>query len=781
MDSNNRTRISVRNLVEFILRSGDLVSAFAGGVRALEGTKAHQRYQRMQPREYVPEVTLSCIVETPAGSLAVSGRADGVMIEEGRVVIDEIKTTTRPLEDISGEDDPLYWAQAKCYAHMYAAEHALASVEVQVTYCHLDTKKSRSFCRSYSSGELAAFFRDLAERYLAWAARIHDHVASRNGSIERLGFPFPGYRPGQRELAVAVYQTMTAGKKLFAQAPTGIGKTMATLFPAIKALGGGHLEKIFYLTAKTSTRELAEKALACLRPEGLAIKSLTLTAKEKICFLPGAKCDAEECDYARGHFDRVNGALQDILTADEFTRPVVEEYARKHRVCPFEFSLDLAYWADCVICDYNYAFDPRVALRRFFAEGGDYGFLVDEAHNLPDRAREMFSATLTKAPLLELRRAVRQERPRLAKALGALNTCLAGLRKRCEENPDGLVVQNELPEDILPHLWKFVKEADAWLALNQPAAFGERLLELYFAVAAFLRIADCYDECYRTYMEKTGRDVLLKLFCIDPSRLLRARLGQGKAAVFFSATLTPLDYYNEMLGGNEGDGRLQVGSPFPRKLLRVLVADDISTRYKRREATYDQVVERIEAAIGAKAGNYLVFFPSYRYLEEVCARFAGRRPDLRLLCQTAAMAEPEREAFLAQFSAENREPLVGFAVLGGIFGEGIDLVGERLTGAIIVGVGLPQLCAERDIIRDYFAGRKGAGFEYAYAYPGMNKVLQAAGRVIRTERDKGVVLLIDERYAGGVYRQLLPAWWRPLLSVRSPRDIGRALKNFWDS
>jgi len=476
---------------------------------------------------------------------------------------------------------------------------------------------------------------------------------------------------------------------------------------------------------------------------------------------------------------RVNGALQDILTEDEYTRPIIEEYARKHRVCPFEFSLDLAYWADCVICDYNYVFDPRISLKRFFAEGGDYGFLVDEAHNLPDRAREMFSAVLTKAPLLELRRAVKQERPRLAKTLGALNTYMVGIRKRCEESQGGFVVQKELPEDLLPLLWKFVKEADAWLILNEAASFSEALLELYFAVTGFLRIADNYDECYTTYMEKAGQDVLLKLFCIDPSRLLRDKLAQGKATVFFSATLTPLDYYHEMLGGNEGDGRLQVGSPFPRTHLRVLVADNISTRYKRREATYEQVVDRINAVVGEKTGNYMVYFPSYRYMEEVFNRFALKRPDLRLICQSSAMAEQEREDFLNQFSADNVETLVGFAVLGGIFGEGIDLVGERLSGVVIVGVGLPQLCVERDIIRDYFAERKGVGFEYAYVYPGMNKVLQAAGRVIRTENDRGVVILIDERYAGGVYRQLLPVWWKPLLTARGSLDIGRALKSFW--
>lgn len=782
MATTNRIEVWVRNFVEFVMRSGDLVAAFGGGSRAAEGARAHRKLQKAQPPGYRPEVSLSHTVETPELTLEIKGRADGVIEEDGRVVVDEIKTTTLPLEEIGEEDNPVFWGQAKCYAYIYAVQNSLDGIGVQLTYYNLGDKTSRKFIKVFAVQELEAFFGDLVARYTAWALGMRAHIAARDASIAGLEFPYAAYRPGQRELAVAVYRTIAAGSKLFAQAPTGIGKTMAVLFPAIKALGGGYGKKLFYLTAKTVTRELAENALAALRAGGLRLKAVTLTAKEKLCFSPGAKCGAEECEFACGHFDRVGAALADIFAEPEFTRTVVEEYARKHRVCPFEFSLDLALWADCIICDYNYVFDPRVALKRFFGEGGgDFSFLVDEAHNLPDRAREMFSAELAKAPFLELRREVRPVRPRLAKALSAVNAYLLELRKKSAAAEAGTIVRQELPQDILPLLWKFVGEADTWLAQNEPAPFRDKLLELYFAAAGFLRIAELYDERYTAYIEAAGRDVRLKLFCVDPSGLLRQTMRQGRATVLFSATLAPLDYFMAMLGGEAGDNCFKVASPFPRRNLKVLLADDIGTRYKRREATYDRVVGRIAAFTRQKQGNYLIYFPSYRYLEEVYNRFTGQWPAVRTLRQTPEMSEEERAGFLAAFTAESEASLLGFAVLGGVFGEGIDLAGERLIGSVVVGVGLPQLCVERDIIRDYFAASNGAGFEYAYVYPGMNKVLQAAGRVIRTETDRGAVLLIDDRFGGGIYRRLLPEWWKPLQRVHSDRDIECCLARFWDA
>ncbi|WP_425060166.1 3'-5' exonuclease DinG [Sporomusa carbonis] len=789
MSANRVVKISVRNLVEFVLRSGDLVATFTGSLRMMDGSKIHRKIQQTQGSEYEPEVSLSILVERPGVTLHISGRADGVIVtkdETGneQVTIDEIKSITADLEGIEECYNPLHWAQAKCYAYIYAVQHGLEKINVQISYCQVTTLEIKSFKQLYSAGELAEFFNQLITQYVMWAERVGDWIEVRDNSARLLDFPFASFRHGQRQLAVAVYKALSMGLKLYAQAPTGTGKTMATIFPAVKAMGMGHVEKIFFLTAKTVTRQLAEEAFDRLRQTGLKFKTLTLTAKEKICFMPGAACTPEECPYAEKYFDKIGPVLNDCWRLEAFTREVIEQYARKHMVCPFELSLDLAVWADAVICDYNYVFDPAVCLKRFFYENnGQYCFLVDEAHNLVDRAREMFSAKIMKQTFLDLRKDVKEKLPRLAKAAGKINSYLVKIGKLCVEKsavgqPDYCVREEPLT-DILPLLRKFASLAEEWLASNEPADFREKLLDTYFEVNAFLRTSEMYDERYVTYVEKAGKDVKLKLFCVNPSELLRQALARGRAAVFFSATLTPLNYFLKMLGGAEGDGKIAVPSPFTHNNLCLLVADNISTTYKTREKTYDVVVESITAAIGARTGNYLVFFPSYRYMEEVYQRFCLKNPLIRVIRQVGEMTEEERTEFLRQFSGDNAATLVGFAVLGGVFGEGVDLTGERLVGAVVVGVGLPQVCLEREIIRNWFNKDKYQGFEYAYVYPGMNKVLQAAGRVIRTEDDQGLVLLIDDRFSQPRYRRLFPREWHGAINVKSVGNIADAAKEFW--
>ncbi|VBB09151.1 dead2 [Lucifera butyrica] len=777
-------KISVRNLVEFVLRTGDLTTGFSGSARAAEGSKVHRRLQKAQGEDYQAEVALTYETERADMLLKVSGRADGVIVSEDenglrKVTIDEIKSTTRPVDLIRETDNPVYWAQAKCYAYFYAVQNGLNSIQVRLTYCQYISWEMKQFYQEISVADLARFFSELIDRYYAWAQQMRQWADQRDSSAREMEFPFASYREGQRRLAVAVYQTIRSGRKLYAQAPTGTGKTMAVLFPAVKAMGMGLVEKIFFLTAKTVTRSLVEEAFDKLRRQGLRYKTLTITAKDKICFLPEAACDPEECPYSKGYFDRLNTALADIWRVDAFTRPVVEEYARKHNLCPFEFSLDLALWADCIICDYNYVFDPQVYLRRFFQEeGGDYCFLADEAHNLVDRAREMFSASLDKKTFLELRRSVKTGLPKLAKAVTAVNTCLLKLGKLCS-GESNFAVKREMPQDLFAPLRKFIGVAEEWLVRNEPADYKDAVREVYFAVYAFLRIAENYDEHYVTYIERNHKEVKIKLFCVEPSFLLGQAMERGRAGIFFSATLTPLDYFAAVLGGNEQDGWLTVASPFARNHLCLMVADQVSTTYQRRAQTYDRVVEHIAAAVDGKKGNYLIFLPSYAYMEEIADRFAVQYPRMRTIRQTGSMTEEERLIFLDHFTVGNQEPLVGFVVLGGIFGEGIDLTGTRLLGAVVVGVGLPQLCREKDIIRDYFNALNGNGFEYAYLYPGMNKVLQAAGRVIRTETDKGIVLLIDERFSQARYRRLFPPEWRGAVAVKDCRDIAGITHLFW--
>ena len=536
----------------------------------------------------------------------------------------------------------------------------------------------------------------------------------------------------------------------------------------------------------------------------MKLRAVTLTAKEKVCVREGHPCDPLTCPLARGYYDRVRPAVREALEQEEITRSVLECVGQKHQVCPFELSLDVSVWADAVICDYNYVFDPQVYLRRHFAEdGGAYGFLFDEAHNLVDRAREMFSADLEGRELLEGKRAISKAAPRCAKALAQLHTALRKLGGPTEadeetieasnpsaelnlfpakvatirEQKDGVSTSREFPESINEPLETALDEAEKWLVKNQSAEFREALLALYFRLRSFRRTAEAYDERFVTIIESDPA-TKVRLFCLDPSLLLRKVLARGKAAIFFSATLTPMDYYRTLLGGEPEDPALQLASPFPPENLAILINDRIQTHFKGRAESIGDVVASIGTLVSGRRGNYLVYFPSYQYLSDVLREFQVSHPTVPVLVQRPGMTEPERDHFLAAFSVEHGETLVGFAVLGGVFGEGIDLVGERLIGAVIVGVGLPQLCVERDLIRDYFQQQNSAGFEYAYTFPGMNRVLQALGRVIRSESDRGVVLLIDARFNEVRYRRLFPTWWN-YLRVRLTSALGEAVLEFW--
>lgn len=780
MEVKQKIKVSVRDLVEFVLMNGDIVSGFTGSSRNTDAIKAHQAIQKAYGEGFSKEVPLTFIVENEDILLEIGGRIDGLYVSEKEIIIDEIKTTTLDLESIEEEYNIMHWAQAKCYGYIYSVQNSLQHIGVQLTYYNLDNRETKKFIKDFNITDLQNFFSNLVEQYIYWARLMNTWNVKRNESISKLKFPFPTYRKGQREFAVAVYKTIKEGNKLFAQAPTGIGKTMATIFPTLKALGEGHVTKIFYLTAKTITRTIAEKALRSLSVEGLRIKSLTLTAKDKICFKENTECNPENCEYAKGHYDRVKTALEDIFSEDFFTREVIEEYSRKHMVCPFEFSLDLSNWADCIICDYNYVFDPSASLKRFFLDsGGDFAFLIDEAHNLVDRGREMFSMKLSKKPILELKKTMKVASPKLSKILNKINTILIDYRKKCEDEKKDYFIQKEAPKELYGLLAEFLSSAEKYLLVNKNSSINEELLELYFNIYSFLRTGEYYDERFITYVEKLGNDVIIKMFCLDPSFLLSECMKKGKASVLFSATLSPMEYFIQVLGGDEKSYRIRLSSPFPRENLCVLVDSKTSTKYKNREYTYDKITEAINSVASSKRGNYLVFFPSYQYMNEVQSRFKSLNEEVEILIQNTGMTETEKEEFLKSFSENKNRTMVAFAVMGGIFGEGIDLTGDKLSGAIIVGVGLPQICLERNIIKDYFSESKGVGFEYAYIYPGMNKVMQAVGRVIRTEVDRGVVLLIDERFSENNYRKLFPPEWKPIKTGKDLSTMLTTLDEFW--
>ena len=776
-------RISVRNLVEFILREGDIDSRRSGGMdkeAMLMGGRLHRKIQRRMGPEYHAEVSLKTLVDCGEFCIQVEGRADGVIIKEDEtepgVIIDEIKGVLRELSHIE-QPVNVHLAQAKCYAYIYARQHGLKRVGVQMTYCHLDTEEIRRFQFEYRKKELEEWFHDLVGSYEKWARFQIEWKQERDASIQRVEFPFP-YRKGQRDVAAAVYRTILRKKKLFIQAPTGVGKTMSTVFPAVKAVGEGLAEKIFYLTAKTITRTVAENAFSTLKENGLRMKVITLTAKEKICFCEEAACNPEACPYAKGHFDRVNDAVFDMITGgNEINRKAIEEQAQKYMVCPFELSLDISTWTDAVICDYNYAFDPTAHLKRFFSEGGsgNYIFLIDEAHNLVERGREMYSAQLYKEDLLEAKRLIKADSPPLAKKLEEVNRLFVALKRECE---DYMILDSV--SHIALKLMNVLTELEKFLEEPVEEKKRDQVLELYFQVRSFVNIHDIMDENYVVYseLEPDGR-FKVRLFCVNPAQNLQSYLEYGVSTVFFSATLLPIHYYKELLSVDKEDYSIYAETPFPAKNRILLMGRDVSTKYTLRGAVmYERIARFIITAAKVRKGNYMAFFPSYKVMEEVYNYFLSDAGEIDSVIQSQSMGEAEREEFLGMFETDRENSLVGFCVMGGIFSEGIDLTEDRLIGAVIVGTGLPQVCNDREIVKQYFDKMGMRGFDYAYLYPGMNKVLQSAGRVIRTETDRGLILLLDDRFSQRQYKEMFPREWEGCRTC-SADTLTALAEEFW--
>ena len=622
------------------------------------------------------------------------------------------------------------------------------------------------------------WFRSVIHEYFKWARYLCHHELQRNQSISGLEFPFP-YREGQRDLAVAVYKTISRKKRLFIQAPTGIGKTLSTIFPAVQAMGAGKASKVFYLTAKTITRTVAEEAFRILRSRGLVFTAVTITAKEKLCPMEKAECNPEACPYAKGHFDRVNEAVFDILHLEqEMDRETVLRYAEKYRVCPFEFCLDISSWTDGIICDYNYVFDPNVRLKRYFADGasGDYLFLVDEAHNLVSRAREMYSASVYKEDFLEVKRIIKGKSPRLERQLDRCNKLLLSMKRECGDW--------QLLEDVTG-LTAGIMTAFSYMEtfMEEFPEFPERetVLDFYFCLRDFLNVYEELDGHYRIYEEnREDGSFLVRLFCVDPSRLLSRCMDQGASTILFSATLLPVRYYKTLLSGNQEDYAVYVNSPFPEENHLLMVAEDVSSRYTRRSPSeYRKVADYIRIVTQSRPGNYMVFFPSYQYMGEIEEILEEEPLKADLLVQGQGMGEAEKTEFLEEFEKERSHSLAAFCVMGGVFSEGIDLKEERLIGVIVVGTGLPMVCVEQEVLKGYFDETEEKGFDFSYQYPGMNKVLQAAGRVIRTPGDRGVILLLDDRFLRRDHLELFPREWEHF-QVVNRGNAARCLEDFWN-
>ncbi len=754
------------------------------------GSRIHRKIQGRMGGDYRAEVPLRFDMDCEHYTICVEGRADGIFSEEEMVTIDEIKGVYRSLERME-EADHIHLAQAKCYAYIYGMQQDLERIRVQMTYVNLDTEEIKRFREEFWLQDLEDWFLKLIDEYKKWADYQFHWKEIRQESIHHCVFPFP-YREGQKELAGAVYRTIQRKKKLFIQAPTGVGKTLSTVYPAIQAVGQDLGDKVFYLTAKTITRTVAQEAFQILQDKGLKYKVVTLTAKEKICFCDEPECNPEKCPYAAGHYDRVNDAVYDLIQQEgilNLSREVLMEQAQKWMVCPFEMSLDLSLWVDSVICDYNYVFDPRAKLKRFFAEGnkGDYIFLIDEAHNLVERGREMFSAALYKEDFLEVKRFLKPYSKKAERALERCNRHLLELKRTCEEY------------EILPNLDSFIFGLlnvasaleqlleDKESILNRPLSDPDtelqkkNVIDFYFQVNAFLAIYEELDDSYEIYCQMEEGRFKIRLFCIHTARKLEECMEKGRSTILFSATLLPIQYHMELLSQTTDDYSIYARSTFDPKRKKVLLGLDVSSKYTRRgKQEYRKIAQYILKMIEARDGNYLVFFPSYKMLTDVAECFEEICPSsIEVMMQESYMNEQEREVFLKAFEAGRDKSLAGFCVMGGIFGEGIDLKKERLIGACIVGTGLPQVCTEREILKNYYDRRGEDGFAYAYRYPGMNKVMQSAGRVIRTEDDCGVILLLDERFSQYQYRQTFPREWEGYEHCNLS-NVSRKLGEFWN-
>ncbi len=788
-------RISVRALVEFILQSGDIDNRIASADKdAMQmGARMHRKIQRQMGSSYHPEVTMKIQVPFEGFTLQIEGRADGVMETDEGTVIDEIKGVFKNLDTMK-EPVQVHLAQAKCYAFIYGEQNGLDSMGVQMTYCHLETEEIRRFRSEYEMEELRKWFYELTDQYEKWARFQVEWKKLRNQSIKQTEFPYE-YREGQKDLVTSVYRTILRKKKLFIQAPTGVGKTMATVFPAVKAVGEGLAEKLFYLTAKTITRTVAQQAFEILKEgphrengqisesEQMRYKTIVLTAKEKICFCDKAECNPDYCPYAKGHYDRINDAVYEMITeTDDLSRSAIEQQAKKWQVCPFELGLDLSLWADAVICDYNYVFDPNARLKRFFGDNvkGEYLFLIDEAHNLVERGREMYSASLYKENIMKVRRLVKERDGKLARQLEDCNKQLLALKREC----DGCQVLGSAG-GIYLKLLSVMAEMERYLEECTEEEIREEVLALYFEVRMFETIYERLDENYMIYSEidKEGK-FQIRLFCVNPSVNLKESLDKGISTVFFSATLLPIRYYKELLSTEKDDYAVYARSVFDKKNRLLMVGNDVSTRYTRRgEKMYRRYALYLKEMALAKTGNYMAFFPSYRFMEEVYECFLDmvEEENIQLDCliQAPYMSEEAREIFLEGFEEERDVSLMGFCVMGGIFSEGIDLSEDKLIGAAIIGTGLPQVCRERELLKEYFDKKEMRGFDYAYVYPGMNKVQQSAGRVIRTEEDRGIILLLDDRFQEKRYKETFPREWEGY-QMCNIKNVKEKIRKFWD-
>ena len=749
---------SVRGIVEYVLKGGSLDDRFVSRRRALEGTIAHGKLQRDNEKvyqDYEKEVILKHEFLVNNISLIVEGRADGIIKENGKIIIEEIKSTYKDLSYINFDYNLLHWAQGKFYGYIYCVDNNIDEIDIRLSYFNINNDEVRSFDKTYNICELEQFVYSLVNKYLEIIVIKEEFNKIKNESIRLLSFPFSSYRKGQRELAVNCFNTIKQNGILFAQAPTGIGKTISTIFPALKSIGENRGEKIVYLTAKTITRTVAQEAYLKLYDKGLKFKVVTITAKEKICLNNEVKCNPDDCIYAKDYFTKINNVIASLIKKDDkFFEDDIIEYAKMYNICPFQLSLDLSEWCDGIICDYNYAFDPTVKLKRIFEERNEKNILlIDEAHNLVSRARNMYSCQIEKSKIVNVNKVIKGKVPRLYKISNAINKEMILIRRELEEINENITYHNEIYQNLIKLMKSFINEAESYLIKAKGTLGYEDVLEFYYSARSFITVSELYSNKYTTILRKEKSEFIIKIFCINPSENLKQTLNGAYSSIIFSATLSPINYYMDLIGGDEKSFRVRFDSPFNKKNLSTYLYN-LDMRYFNREKNIDMLCKLINQFITEVKGNYMVFLPSFEYLGKVYEKYIDIYGNNGTIIQEENLSEEKKKEYLEQFSLKTN--IVGFTVVGGMFSEGIDLPGDKLIGAIIVGVGFPKVSIENNIIQDYFEKN---GFDYSYTYPGINKVLQSVGRVIRTENDKGRVLLIDNRYSSYKYKAMLPSEW----------------------
>ena len=770
-------RLSVHQLVDFLLRSGDIDNRVFNRSSMNEGSRLHAVYQSKQSKNYMSEYPLAVSLTVDEIDILLEGRADGIIKRsDGSYVIDEIKTTVEELKKFHEENLEWHLGQAKCYAYMFAKLNDLEFIGIKLTYIR-QGKEKEQYIDSYVFNylELEQFVIDLINQYLEFYNIIFEKINRRNESIKSLPFPFDKYRPGQRELAKYSYAATKKGKRLFVEAPTGIGKTMSTLFPFVKALYDDEKSKIFYLTAKTSGKEAAHQAVRILKEKGLSLSDIIITAKDKICFCKGSACNPEECPYTKGYYDKIQTVLRySLLNYDDFDLSLITQIAYDNQICPFEYELDLSLFMDLIVCDYNYMFDPISYMKRYFDEDSSHFLaLVDEAHNLIDRSRDMYSASLSYQMFKDARKSVRHSKlHKLKLAMSKMNKMF----KEYLEVEDGNHIVDEFNLYTYKTISSFITTMQD-INKNDNKEMTKDLLEFHLEVNRFNNMLEFVNSNYLVFYEKNKDDVVLRINCLDASGFLNASLSSIKSAVIFSATLSPMEYYVNTLGGKSSDANLVLPSPFPKDNLKIIIAPNVSIRYKNRDASYQKVADYIKAFVKNKVGNYFVFLPSYEYLHNLMPYIDI--DDALIYEQNKEMSDEEKEVFLNNFKPSPEVTSIAFVVVGGAFGEGIDLVSDRLIGAVIVGIGMPKINFISDQISKHYDSLGLSGYDYAYLNPGMNKVMQALGRVIRSENDKGAVLLIDERYLLNEYRDLFKAEWREYEVAFNKDEITAITKDFF--